>query len=501
MKQFSTLLFLLLFQICAAQKEDNTWILGYNSRFEATSTILGDTFGNVKMKFNPSGISLQEDDKLKMDFDGQNASICDKQGNFLFCVDGISMTDAKGKILPNGDSLFTSFLPQTAMILPQPGFDEKYYYVLLAEADYLVDEKGFVYDLDVVKLYYNIVEWDKSKSVGKVIKRQVLLLKDTLDSKITACRHGNGRDWWILIKEYSTNTCYQFLLTPQGIKLHNKQIIGKKTYAGLGQAVFSPDGKWYANYSAVSIPKINQVIDLYNFDRCSGLLSNHQQLFIDTWAKAGGIAFSPNSQFLYIAGHEVLYQVKVQKPFTIENLNIIDTWDGSFNPFPTTFWMMQLAPDNKIYMNIANGVDLLHVIQEPNKSGVACKFEQKAFNLPVYNITMPNFPYFRLYDWQGSPCDTIGINSPVATEDINQDILLAKLYPNPVSNELEVMIPTAQNSNFEVELQDMTGHVINRQTTFGSTIINMSELSDGVFVCKIYKDNKIIFTQKVVKIH
>jgi Secretion system C-terminal sorting domain/WD40-like Beta Propeller Repeat len=498
MKIFISIFFILFSQFLFAQREDNTWLLGYNARYFSTSKVLGDSFGNVFMKFTKEGITLKEDDDMKMDLDGQNGSICDKQGNFLFGVDGLSIVNAKAEVLENGDSLFTSFFPQTALILPQPKFEEKLFYVLLAESGYLENKK----DIAAVNLYYCVVEWDKQKSTGVVIKRKELLLKDTIGENIVACRHGNGRDWWIMVSEWNTNFYYKFLLTPQGIKLHDKQSIGKVPFSGLSQSAFSPDGKWFAYYNTVD-SKYYQNINLYNFDRCTGQLSNPQQFQIKVTAKAGGVAFSPNSQYLYISSNIVLYQADVNKPFTLNNLKIVGEWDGNTQPHSTTFWMLQLAPDNKIYMNISNSVNTLHVIEEPDKEGLACNFQQNKFVLPVRNITLPNYPYFRLYDWQGSPCDTLGINgaSTVATKETDSLSNTVKIYPNPVSQVLRISIPEeGEGKKYQIQIHDLVGRMVLNSTVSGSNTLDMSELNDGIYVCKIYSNEQLIFAQKVIKL-
>jgi hypothetical protein len=52
----------------------------------------------------------------------------------------------------------------------------------------------------------------------------------------------------------------------------------------------------------------------------------------------------------------------------------VATWDGFEENgfFATTFYLAQLAPDGKIYINSNNGVSYLHVINNPDSLGLAC---------------------------------------------------------------------------------------------------------------------------------
>ena len=87
-------------------------------------------------------------------------------------------------------------------------------------------------------------------------------------------------------------------------------------------------------------------------------------------------------------------------------------YDGFESPFGTPFFLAQLAPDDKIYINTNTTVDVLHVIHEPDKKGKACDFEQHGVQLPTLNaFTMPNNPYYGLGPLDGSPCDTLNINN------------------------------------------------------------------------------------------
>ncbi|MBK8565637.1 MAG: PKD domain-containing protein [Saprospiraceae bacterium] len=68
-------------------------------------------------------------------------------------------------------------------------------------------------------------------------------------------------------------------------------------------------------------------------------------------------------------------------------------------------------------------MEYLHVIDQPNKKGDGCRFQQHGMKLPTLNkFTSPHFPYYRLGPKDGSPCDTLGLdNLPVAKFRCSQD--------------------------------------------------------------------------------
>ena len=90
-----------------------------------------------------------------------------------------------------------------------------------------------------------------------------------------------------------------------------------------------------------------------------------------------------------------------------------------YTPSPelvATYFLAQLGPDGKIYLNANQGVNVLHVINQPDNPGTACEFDVRGVKLPTRNaFSLPNFPNYRLGPVDGSTCDTLGIdNIPLA---------------------------------------------------------------------------------------
>lgn len=205
--------------------------------------------------------------------------------------------------------------------------------------------------------------------------------------------------------------------------------MGGNTLDGVGQANFSPNGRFYATTTSVSTSEGN-FLDIYDFDRCSGNLSNHQTLAISNEGAGSGIAFSPDSKLLYHFNRTKVYQYDLTSNDIINSQLLVGEVDGYLDTFPPNFvfepnfFLGQLAPDNRIYIKPYNSSTVLHTIENPNVRGVGCQIKQHSVQLPSVNLTLPNFPNYRLGALDGSPCDTLGIdNIPMAYFRYDQDNL------------------------------------------------------------------------------
>ncbi|MCC6413046.1 MAG: PKD domain-containing protein [Saprospiraceae bacterium] len=401
---------------------DNTWLNGYCNG-------CGDTlFGGTVMNFNvyPPSVSSGEVD---VDFYITNSNFSNAFGNLVALTNGYYIGNASYDTMPGGDSInsldygvYQDILPQGTLFLPQPGNDSIIY--LIHEQSSLnpvVVPYSFVY-----LAHYSIINILANNGQGEVVNKNISLLQDTLCyGKLTAVKHGNGRDWWFVIPAYNQPLYYKFLLTPNGIDTFPPQLIGGPSYSSLGQAVFAPNGSKYIRLNNLGYD-YGYYLDIMDFDRCSGMFSNYQSIN-GTSATTYGLSVSPNSKYLYFSkGLELL-----QYDLSANNINTsefkVADYDGFENPLPTIFGMSQLAPDGKIYVSSNWNVKNYHVIQNPNEAGFECKVAQHSFYIPkLTSKSIPTFPNYRLGPLDGSSCDTLGINNlPIA--DFRMDTV-ASIY-------------------------------------------------------------------------
>jgi PKD domain len=422
---FCLLVMGLSMQWAFAQNRDYVWLFGYESTNNPNTG-----WGGSVMDFNtdPPDIHYQHHD---MEFNQTNASVCNEQGELQFYTNGKWVASHNHQPLWNGlglnpgqfndDSDDGYFMDQGAIIVPHPDGSNRYF---LIHADR--ESTTLSLESHSPHLYYSLIDMDYDNGHGIIEEKNVVIIEDTLViGKVTAVRHANGRDWWLVANEYKKNKFYRILVTPEGIQnLGTYQVGLPVPLAGIGQATFIPDGSKYIRNSLVGTIDDTDYLDVYDFDRCTGILSNHIQIKYVHEAGAGGVSVSPNSRFAYVSHQTVIWQYDLWSDNIASSKVLVAEYDGFTDGFiPTQFHLGQVAPDGKIYFDASSGVHYLHVIHQPNLPYPDCMVEQHGIHLPTYNAaSLPNFPNYRLGPLDGSPCDTLGLNNyPVAKYRYDQD--------------------------------------------------------------------------------
>lgn len=432
---------------------DYNWILGRPTPISDTT----GRYGGSLIDFNFSPIQYSQIDIVAAMT--ANSSISDSVGNLLFYTDGCVIINRNHEIMENGEGINADGLiyqqncsentfgyptHQGVMIIPFPEHPDKYLLLHLRKPDP-------VYPLYIEDILYSVIDMAGDGGHGSVVSKNNLISHDTFCDMLTAVRHGNGRDWWVVLPKFNTGEYYVFVLSPQGVGLLHVQKIGVPIdHRSWGiQAVFSPDGRKYVNNTA------RGGLQIFDFDRCSGMLSNALRVTFPGDTISGcGVAFSSTSRYLYTSNTIKLYQFDMQAPDIPASRELVGVYDGYANSLPSTFYQMRLAPDNKIYMTCTNGIKYWHIIHYPDKRGTDCNLEQH-FELPrVHGFSPPNFPYFRLFDAQGSPCDTLGIDGPPPPKDTTPSPPACagsiRLYPNPASSFTRLELPECQGGSVGV---------------------------------------------------
>ena len=419
------LYFLISFNYGHAQKHDHNWIFGYNGDF-TTDTISGSNF--IHFDDYEFYAQVPSPDSGLFDFAEYCVNYSDKVGNLLFYSNGIKIWDRNHKEMEGSDGfnehefhrLYDGFglpLNQGGIVLPEPDHDSIHFYIHM-KLDYY-EENDHIQPYGLNLYYSSIVQasntyLDSSKSS--------IIISDTLErGGLSANRHANGRDWWVVMPRKKSNLYHIILIDPSGPLLLKSDEVGSpiKANHGVHQAHFSPDGSKYIRNSALHYTDVRDAyLDIYDFDRCTGTLSNHRQFQYADDAIAGGNAISPNSRFLYAHQGERLYQYDLEADDIQQSAILVGEYDGYLDQdfFTTSFYNMQLAPDDKIYMTCISGIKPMHVIHYPNKKGLDCGFDQRGIFLPRSNTrSVPNHPNYRLGPIDDSLCDTLGIdNIPLA---------------------------------------------------------------------------------------
>nr|MBK9651077.1 T9SS type A sorting domain-containing protein [Bacteroidota bacterium] len=480
---------------CNAQGKTHHFLLGY-------SLLLGDTnVTSTKARFlidSNSIITVPE--SRKMPFDGEQATMSDENGNLIIATNGCWIADSTGDLMLNGDGLNpsnitsqwcdnTSGLPliHGSCILPMPDSANKYY-LFHQTFDTLVNSTYYV----SVFFYYTIMDLTLNNGKGAVIpnEKNKVIITDSLSGGIAACKHANGRDWWVIVLKDSTDIIYNILLTPNGIDTIFSQHLGVPPgYVNIWQPQFSPDGKKFAYAFTYPIPNPwpwYADVRLLDFDRCTGMFSNPYVIDNTDTYPGGGIQFSSNSKYLYCATQQHLHQIDVAtQTKTLVATN--DTFYSPYFPFQTDFWAMYRAANGKIYISSGSSVIDMHVINELDSAGLACDVQLHSLHLPCFqfraNVYHPNY-YLGCDTSLGCPC----LSSTSLTENGQHDFRF-RVYPNPVVNNfVNIGYILPQNKSGILKLYDVNGKQLYTQGLppwSNEQSIKLPKLTNGIYNLRI----------------
>jgi len=343
-----------------------------------------------------------------------NTTLSDNKGSFLLYSNGNRVFNSRHEQIENGDSLSWGELaddfydegfpiPDGMLGIPK-GYQDSVFYLIHSLAQYAT---GF--GANIPKTHYSVVDMRKNNGLGKVVEKNQIIWSGIYLLGLSACRHGNGRDWWVMAYDDTLKTYFRALFAPDGLALIDTQQIGSplpwSQYPnGGGQNVFTPDGSKYVDFDAWN------GIRIFDFDRCSGLLSNPYLIKFDqNWSFGAGAAVSPNSRLLYVSSSSWIVQYDLQATDIEASADTIMIWQG---PYPK-FANMNLIMDGKIYIMPFSWTHYGHYIRYPNRKGKDCEVVLGGLYFPNENFaTMPHFPNYRLGPLEGSTCDTLGVFPP-----------------------------------------------------------------------------------------
>jgi hypothetical protein len=209
---------------------NNIWLNGYANNYFLTHP--NDTIsGGTCIDFNDNTMVQCYNE---LEFIGTNASICDTLGNLLFYTNGVWVGNKNLEIMPMPDTLNEgdevdwlfqnpnnlgwegSRVFQGAIILPNPSNDHLYtiFHTRYGSNHWWASGTNLC-----ESLMYTTVDMTQDNGNGAVTTiNQPIINLDTLAlGMLSACRHANGRDWWLIVWKYDSNKYMPILFDAQGI--------------------------------------------------------------------------------------------------------------------------------------------------------------------------------------------------------------------------------------------------------------------------------------------
>jgi len=487
-------------QLSPDAKRDYNWVI---SNYGTPIKTLGLNFNTNPILFYYFNHNIQ--------FSRTNTAISDTIGQLLCFSNGMRIEDRNGNIMPHGDSLnywanwercehmlqigFEEF--NGAILLPDPNKNKpNLYYYFANKVDWDFSTNQRISD----GLRMSIIDMDLNNGLGDISIKEQTLISDTLTyGGITAVRHGNGRDWWIIVPTMDNKSYYRILLNPEGPEVLPKQTIGNIPVTGIFTwtiVCFSPDGQWYARYSGDKFGEY--YINLFKFDRCTGNLTSMTDLSYNAPTGGGWMAFSPTSKILYHVTQEEVFQYNLDTLNIPASKKLVANYVPSGGVYGWDYFGegVQLGPDNKIYIG-ASQTKYLHVINKPDQPGSACEFVQRGLQLPQRNAFggFTHSPNFRLGRWEGSECDNVynGI------EEVESPVVL-NAFPNPASQILNLDMSVIQlTENAQLQIIDALGRLVEQHTlTPYQAVLNIdvSFWASGIYSCQVRQKGQWIATAR-----
>ncbi|MGV8113329.1 MAG: gliding motility-associated C-terminal domain-containing protein [Lentimicrobium sp.] len=366
--------------ISKAQKEYSNWYFGRHCAL---------SFNNGYPEPLPEGSNIHD-----------GASISDSLGNLFFYTDGEVVYDRLNRPTPNGMGLFgTHIATQGNIIVKLPLSDHLYYlFNVFNLASGNIPGTGLSYSVFDIRLnngYGDIIEEQKNIPVDLPLSGYAL-------AKITAVRHKNNRDIWIITRNYPGNNFYSFLLSPEGLSTVGKisqSLINlannNSTEECYGEVNISPDGtKLAATYLN------SKHVEYGNFNTETG---KYYPLFIfqpDTTCGSPfgvraptGLEFSPDSKLLYLChGYGSINFSECSKIHQFD-VSVADSAIVKQSEYIVGVGIsggLQTGPDGKIYGGLFDD-NMLTVIHNPNQKGPLCNYSFRSVPLGNGN---------RKYSWR-----------------------------------------------------------------------------------------------------
>ena len=486
-------------------KRDNLWPFGYGWHAGLQDTLFGLTWLNYN-----TGLLSSNRQSVDIDFNSCSCVGCDTNGNVLFTTNGIFVFDSTSNIMLGCDTLNPGVwahdwesegypLPQGALALPAAGNNQLWYLFHGRISDISTPGTGAS---DMRDVFYTIIDMTQNSGKGKVVSlRNPILQNEILDyGKLTACRHANGRDWWVLFFNNLLTKYHRILLDLNGVNdlgWTNLATMGIP-FTGLGQSQFSQDGTKYMTYSGIS-KQSGEFLEIFDFDRCTGSLTSQREIHTFDSCFASGLAISPNSRFVYTSCGASVNQYDMEALDIEASKTTVAIWDGFVDPeFPvgTLFFLMGNTPDGKIIVNSCNSVRFLHLINTPDSPGLSCNVLQHSLPLYTFNaLSMPNYPNFRLGPVDGSACDTLGIDVGIAEppkQAYNPQAAL-EVYPNPAGNYCNIGFGSTLKQDGILIVHDLNGRTM-FETPLQKATIGYTLKTEGwpatLYLCTVYEGSK-----------
>lgn len=311
------------------------------------------------------------------------SSISDDDGELLMFSNGLNVWNKGLFQMNNGSGLSgNNFASQTSIIVPHPG-NSKQYFIFTTDM--------YISPIYVDGINYSVVDFTNNGN-GVVTSKNNLLFHEN-SQKISAIKHENGRDYWVIFHGFGTNkgkNFYSYLIDTSGVVTN--PIISEIGAIHSGD-VNNQRGYMKASSNGTKIGLVlpaDGIVEVLDFDKATGKLSNPVTSDPGAYYYPSGLEFSPDNTKLYIttsplvSDSSYLYQFDItgnqpfSSPIVINSFYFSTT---SSSPADSLMQALQLGVDGKIYVSKSTrgnttGKPYLGVIYNPDRIGLGCNYNE-----------------------------------------------------------------------------------------------------------------------------
>ena len=474
--------------------------------------IFGDSAG---IDFRNTAIPIPISSSI--DSRGSCVSISDSSGNLKLYAATLHylnndwdtrIFNSNNQIVPGCDSITGQNWYAELIILPKPGTSDQYY--LFSVGIDGTNNGG---------CYYSIVDKSLNSGQGGMLAQNIQINNAVSGDCLTAVKHGNGRDWWV-INKLSTHTTsshlnrfYVYYFTEDSVYAPQVQDLFGASDADVQKIIWTSLGEKFMLINPAGY------MSEFNFDRCTGTITLARNIFSEQTSNYNRYfwegSYSPSDEIFYVSTAPVyntdsLYLLQ----YDLNALDIplsCDTLDRFFNPVLSG--AVRLGPDNKIYFSryynwgfpyypypdsVRNYVnENLSVINNPDSLGSSCDYQPFSFDLGGKRTYhgLPNNPNYSLGPLTGSLCDTI----VAATNEIYERHGIILISPNPASNVVYINSKYLKGTVADIKVFNSVGKCVYEQRLevypggYATIGMNVSSFTKGMYVVSLQTQKEILY--------
>ncbi len=307
----------------------------------------------------------------------------------LICLtDGITVWGSNYAPMPNsmnsspgGSLLGDPSSTQSALLVKNPanGFS---YYIFTVDAN-----------LGTNGLNYSLIDFSLNSGYGDVVPgiKNINLLS-TCTEKLTAIKHSNGIDYWVLAHDWGNANYVAYHVSASGVNpIPVTSTIGIVLNGGTAVSRGCLKVSQTGDMVAAAIEG-EDMYEVFDFDRSTGVLSNYVALTGTNYNDCYGVEFSANGQYLYGSerwGNELRqWDVSLGTATAVQASEVVvgtlSTNNGGY---------LQIANDNKIYL-ARNNQQFVGRINNPEQAGALCNYIDQGLSLgaSTSGSGFPNMP-------------------------------------------------------------------------------------------------------------